>query len=121
MTCAICTPPAGCAGLVTPSRGGMVGDTVPASDGPDAFENDSANDESPPLAANTTCWRWYGPPAAVRVVSAFAMLADTISARMRSACMALPDVSISPKRFTDHSNPVGVLRLAVLPGYLPSA
>ncbi len=35
----------------------------------------------------------------VRVVSALAMLAATTSARIRSACMALPEVSINPKRF----------------------
>jgi hypothetical protein len=35
----------------------------------------------------------------VRVVSAFAMLAATTSARMRSACIAPPEVSIIANRF----------------------
>ena len=38
-------------------------------------------------------------PDAVRVVSALAMFAATTSARMRSACIAPPEVSMRPNRF----------------------
>src|SRR6266567_3409333 len=96
----MCTPPEGWAVLEALMKGGRAGSRfAPDGDVVDAFENDSANEASPPFAANTTCWRWYGPPVAVRVVSALAMLAATTSARTRSACIALPDVSINPKRF----------------------
>src|SRR5579863_4741708 len=93
------TPPAGSRGLVA-SKGGRLA-RLPEI--PDAPARDSRNPVLPgaelELAANTTCCRRYGPPDWVRVVSALAILAATTSARTRSACMALPDVSINPKRF----------------------
>src|SRR6185369_3600857 len=68
--------------------------------GVDASANEFMNGESTLFAAKTTCWRRYGPPDSVRVDSAFAMFAATTSARIRSACIADPDASINPNKFT---------------------
>ncbi len=85
----MCTPPAGCALLERRAERPQPGSEVPAKT---RSKSNRERPGSPPLAAKTTCCRWYGPPVAVRVVSALAILAATTSARMRSACMASPDV-----------------------------
>src|SRR5579871_501830 len=78
---------------------------LPEPKAPETFTKESANAGSPWFAAKTTICRRYGPPVSVLVVSALAIFAATTSARMRSACIAEPEVSIIPKRFIDLSLP----------------
>src|SRR6266702_7370611 len=109
----MCTPPAGSPRDEEPSSGKAAGMGKDNCAVPAAAASESKNPEfpcafAPWLAANTTCCRWYGAPEAVRVVSALAMLAATTSARIRSACRALPEISISPNRFI-HSFPPRLL------------